>query len=191
MVVSLLGLVIGAQGCAGAGLALLGVGAGTAAGTGTSYTLDGIAYRTFTASLDEMRRATATSLKRMDIRVKTDQPTDSARSIVASAGERTVAIELQKLTGRTTRMRVTVKQNAVFRDRATAGEIIAQTERTLDDLPALSQRALGGTTTRSVEVIHDTVDHHDRRRLFTVGGCPSRRPVLPRLREVRTPVLTG
>jgi hypothetical protein len=135
-----LGFVLATQGCAGAGLALFGVGAGTAAGTGTSYTLDGIAYRTFTASLDDVRRATATSLKRMDIRIQTDRPADSGRSIVALAGDRTVAIELEKLTGRTTRMRVTAKQNAVFRDRATAGEIIAQTERALDDLPALSQR---------------------------------------------------
>lgn len=137
----LLGLMLGLQGCAGAGLTLFGVGAGTAAGTGTSYTLDGIAYRTFTASIDDVRRATATSLKRMDIRVKTDQATDSGRSIVALAGDRTVKIELEKLTARTTRIRVTAKQNAVFRDRATAGEIIAQTERALDDLPAVSQRA--------------------------------------------------
>jgi uncharacterized protein DUF3568 len=128
------------QGCAGAGLALFGVGAGTAAGTGTAYTLDGIAYRTFTASLDDVRRATATSLRRMDIRVKTDRATESGRSIAAAAGDRKVAIDLEKLTGRTTRMRVTAKQNTVFRDRATAGEIIAQTERALDDLPALSQR---------------------------------------------------
>jgi hypothetical protein len=132
---------LGTQACAGAGLALFGVGAGTAAGTGTAYTLDGIAYRTFTAPIDDMRRATATSLKRMDIRVKTDQATDSGRSIVALAGDRTVSVELEKLTARTTRMRVTAKRNAVFRDRATAGEIIAQTERALDDLPAVSQRA--------------------------------------------------
>jgi hypothetical protein len=134
-------LVLGTQGCAGAGLALFGVGAGTAAGTGTSYTLDGIAYRTFTAPLDDVRRATARSLKRMDIRVKTDEATNSGRSIVALAGDRTVAIELEKLTSRTTRMRVTAKQSTIFRDRATAGEVIAQTERALDDLPAVSQRA--------------------------------------------------
>ena len=136
-----LALVLTTSGCAGAGLAFLGVGAGTAAGTGTSYTLDGIAYRTFTASLDDVRRATATSLKRMDIRVTTDRATDSGRAIVATAGDRSVGIALEKLTRRTTRMRVTAKHNAVFRDRATAGEIIAQTERALDDLPALSQRA--------------------------------------------------
>jgi hypothetical protein len=129
------------QGCAGAGLTLLGVGAGTAAGSGTAYTLDGIAYRTFTAPIDDVRRATSRSLRRMDMQVKTDQPTDSGRSIVALASERTVTIELEKLTARTTRMRVTAKHGAIFRDRSTAGEIIAQTERSLDELPAVSHRA--------------------------------------------------
>src|SRR5437667_12061757 len=97
----LLGIALATQGCAGAGLALLGVGAGTAAGTGTSYTLDGVAYRTFTAPLGDVRRATARSLKRMDIRVKTDQPTDTGRSICALPGVRTVAIQPHKPTSRT------------------------------------------------------------------------------------------
>ena len=52
-----------------------------------------------------------------------------------------VTIELERLTGRTTRMRVTAKHGAIFRDRSTAGEIIAQTERALDELPAVSHRA--------------------------------------------------
>lgn len=134
-------LALATQGCAAAGLTLFGVGAGTAAGTSTSYTLDGIAYRTFTAPIADVRQATARSLKRMDIRVKSDEATDTGRSIVALAGDRTVKIELEKLTARTTRIRVTAKQGAVFRDRATAGEIIAQTERALDDLTAISQRA--------------------------------------------------
>ena len=141
VVATLLGLVVVVHGCAGAGLTLLGVSAGTAAGTGTAYTLDGIAYRTFTAPLDDVRRATSRSLRRMDIHVKTDRPTDSGRVIVALANERTVTVELEKLTGRTTRMRVTAKHGAIFRDRSTAGEIIAQTERALDELPAVSHRA--------------------------------------------------
>ncbi len=141
VVATFLGLVVLTHGCAGAGLMLLGVSAGTAAGTGTAYTLDGVAYRTFTAPFEDVRRATSKSLQRMDIRVKTDRATDSGRSIVALASERTVTIELEKLTTRTTRMRVTAKHGAIFRDRATAGEIIAQTERVLDDLPAVSQRA--------------------------------------------------
>jgi len=132
---------LGSQGCAAIGLTLFGVGAGVAAGTGTSYTLDGIAYRTFTAPLDDVRRAAHTTLTRMDIALKSDETADGGgRAIVAAAGDRTVHIDLERLTARTTRMRVTVKQGWIWRDRATAGELIAQTEHALDDLPALSQK---------------------------------------------------
>lgn len=135
---------LAAQGCAALGLLVLGTGAGVAAGTGTAYTLDGIAYRTFTAPIDDVRRATLTTLKRMDIAVKSDASTAEGRALVADAGDRTIYIDLERLTNRTTRMRVTAKQGWFFRDRATAGELIAQTEQALDDLPALSQKRQGG-----------------------------------------------
>jgi len=137
MAVSVLGL----NGCAAVGLTMLGVGAGVAAGTGTSYTLDGIAYRTFTAPIEDLRRATLTTLKQMDIRVKSDEPSTEGRALTAQAGDRAIEIELEQLTQRTTRMRVTAKHGMFFRDRATAGEIIAQTERSLDEQPALSHKA--------------------------------------------------
>jgi len=139
--VAAVGLValLGAQGCAAVGLTLLASGVGVAAGTGTAYTLDGIAYRTFTAPLQLMRQATLASLKRMDIDVETDDETAEGRAMVAKAADRTVYIDLERLTGETTRMRVTAKQGWFWRDRATAGEIIAQTERSLDELPGLTQ----------------------------------------------------
>ena len=43
------------NGCAAIGLTLFGVGAGVATGTSVSYTLDGIAYRTFTVPLPQSR----------------------------------------------------------------------------------------------------------------------------------------
>ncbi|MEK7700397.1 MAG: DUF3568 family protein [candidate division NC10 bacterium] len=133
-------VLLGTQGCAAVGLTLFGVGAGVSAGTGTQYTLDSIAYRTFTAPLDEMRRATLATFRRMDIALQSDDSTAEGRSIIGQAADRTIDIELESLTSRTTRMRVTAKQGWFFRDRATAGEIIAQTERSLDDLPAVSQK---------------------------------------------------
>lgn len=133
-------------GCAAVGLTLIGTGLGVAAGTGTAYTLDGIAYRTFSASIDDTRTAALTTMRRMDIKVQSDTKTNGAeskpegREIVALAGDRTIHIELEKLTSRTTRMRVTAKQGWFWRDRATAGEIIAQTADALEDRPALSQK---------------------------------------------------
>ena len=128
------------QGCAAAGVTFLGVGAGVGVGTGTNYTLDGIAYRTFTESGERVRRATLASLNRMDVKVESDEAMEGGRKLDAEAGVRKVHIEFQELTPRTTRMRVTVKEGWFFRDRATAGEIIAQTERTLDDMPAVSHK---------------------------------------------------
>lgn len=133
-------LLVGTQGCAAVGLTLFGVGAGLSAGTGTQYTLDSIAYRTFTAPLADMRRATLLTFKRMDISLQNDDNIDAGRHIVGQASDRKIDIELERLTSRTTRMRVTAKQGWFFRDRATAGEIIAQTERSLDDLPAVTQK---------------------------------------------------
>ena len=128
------------QGCAGVGLTLFGVGAGVTAGTGTSYTLDGIAYRTFAEPSGRVRTATLAALRHMDVTVNTDDAMEGGRKILGQAGDRTVDIELAELTTRTTRMRVTARYSWVLRDRATAGEIITQTEHALDDLPAVAQK---------------------------------------------------
>ena len=129
------------SGCAAIGLTLLGVGAGVSAGTGVSYTLDSIAYKTFTASEEGLRAATLKTLKRMDMEVKGDETTESGRKIAAVAGDRNIEIELDRLTAKTSRMRVNVKQGWFFKDRATAAEIIIQTERALDDEPAMAREA--------------------------------------------------
>lgn len=134
MLVLLLAMAV-SSGRAAVALTLFGVGAGTAAGTGVSYTLDSITDKTFTVSEETLRAATLKSLKRMAIEVKENQPTESGRKIVAVAGDRTIEIELDWLTAQTTRMRVNAKQGTFFKDRATAPEIIVQTERTLDEEP--------------------------------------------------------
>lgn len=130
-------IAVGVQGCALVGLTILGTGASVAAGAGTQYTLDGIAYRTFSVPADDMRRATLGAFRRMDIAVQRDEASDEGRAIVGAAGDRTVEITLERLTARATRMRVTAKQGWFWRDRATAGEVIAQTAQSLDAASAV------------------------------------------------------
>jgi len=48
-------------------------------------------------------------------------------------------------------MRVNVKQGWFFRDRATATEIIVQTERTFDDNPKLAREAMPTTAARTAK----------------------------------------
>lgn len=132
---------LGVQGCAAIALAVVGSGVGVAAGTATGYTLDGIAYRTFAAPLERVHKATLTTFRRMDIIVVSneEEPEAPGRKITAQAGDRKVHLELQKLTAKTTRIRVTAKHGVFFRDRATAGEIITQVEHSLDEMAAVSK----------------------------------------------------
>lgn len=125
----MLAVALVSQGCA-AGMA----------GQSVNYTLDGVAYRTFSAPLDQMQRATLTTFKRMDLALRSDEvKDDGCREMVGAAGDRTIHVELEKLSARTTRMRIIAKQGWLWRDRTTAGEIIVLTERVLGD-SAVSQR---------------------------------------------------
>lgn len=126
-------ILVANYGCASVGLTLLAVGAGTTAAQGISYTLNSVAYKTFTAPLADLETATLEGLDRMDITVKLLESMDSGRKIVAQAGDRKIDIELDSLTGRTSRMRVNVSQGWFVKDRATAVEIISQTAQALDD----------------------------------------------------------
>ena len=131
----MLAVAVASQGCAE-----VGVSGSTLASV--NYTLDGVAYRTFNVPVDQVRRATLSTLKRFELELKSDEVSaDGCRELIAANGDRMVHVELDSLTARTTRMRITAKHGWMFRDRAAAGELIVQTERALDDKPAVSQRA--------------------------------------------------
>jgi len=126
-----LGLALALNGCAAVGMTLFGVGAGVTAGTSVSYTMDGIAYRTFTVPLPQVESATRTALDRMGIKVDSAEKTEQGRAIKATTNDRQIEIELEMVSARTTRIRTVAKQGLFFKDRATAGEIIFQTEKVL------------------------------------------------------------
>lgn len=119
------------SGCAAVGLALFGVGAGVTTGTSVAYTLDGIAYRTFTASLPRVESATRTALHNMGITVEATSKIDQGKAIRAVSNDREIEIELEMVSPKTTRIRTVAKQGVFFKDRATATEIIIQTEKVL------------------------------------------------------------
>lgn len=119
------------HGCAAVGLTLFSVGAGVATGTSVGYTLDGIAYRTFTASLPQVENATRTALDRMGIKIEATSKVDQGKAIKAIASDREIEIELEMVSAKTTRIRTVAKQGLFFKDRATATEIIMQTEKAL------------------------------------------------------------
>ncbi|MBI3517235.1 MAG: DUF3568 family protein [Proteobacteria bacterium] len=122
-------------GCA-AGLIVAGAGTGVAMGTGVDHTLSGITYKTFTAPLGEVRQASLKTLRQMDMTVTDDRAGEGGWIIQAAATERTIDIELEKLTPNTTRMRCAVDKGGIFfKDAATATEIVTQTAQVLDERP--------------------------------------------------------
>jgi Protein of unknown function (DUF3568) len=130
-VVVLLGILPFLNGCAAVALTMLGVGAGVATGTSVGYTLDGYAYRTFTAPLPQVENATRTALNRMGIKVAATAKTEQGKAIAATGNEREIEVELEVISSNATRMRTVAKQGFFLKDRATATEIILQTEKVL------------------------------------------------------------
>ena len=118
-------------GCASVGMTLFGVGTGVTAGTSVAYTMDGVAYRTFTLSLPQVESATRTALDRMGIKIDGAANTEQGKALHATSNDRQIEIELERVSPKTTRIRTVAKQGIFFKDRATAGEIIFQTEKVL------------------------------------------------------------
>jgi hypothetical protein len=120
------------NGCAApVALTLFGVGAGVTTGTAVSYTLDGIAYRTFTAPLPQVEKATLRALNDMGMEIESAEKTDEGKTIRAKGIDRQIEIDLEAISSKTTRIRSVAKNGVFFKDRATATEIILQTERIL------------------------------------------------------------
>jgi len=131
LVVLVFGAVFAVTGCAAVGLTLFSVGAGVTTGTSVAYSLDGIAYKTFTAPLPQVESATRTALDRMGIKIEATSKMEQGKAIKAQANDREIEIELEMVSKKTTRIRTVAKQGIFFKDRATATEIIIQTEKAL------------------------------------------------------------
>jgi hypothetical protein len=137
-----LGLALVLQGCAAAGLAVVGAGAGVGMGTGVEHELSGIGYKVFTTPVDVVHHATRATLARLAMPITADTRTKDGWSLTATAADRTIDIELERLTPRTTRMRVVAnKGDLFFKDSATSTEIILQTAQTLQDDPTGTRSA--------------------------------------------------
>jgi hypothetical protein len=111
-------------GCEAMAITAFGVGAST----GVAQTLNGRAYRTFTAPVGEVKQATLGALKRMDIKVISSKRVANEELIVAKAADREIEISLEVLSPNSTRMRSVTRQGLLY-DSATSLEIVLQTEK--------------------------------------------------------------
>jgi hypothetical protein len=121
----------GLLGCSSAiqplAVALAGAGTSTAIG----HSLAGVAFRTFTAPLADVKAAALDSLSSMGVQVEGLETTEEGEIISGTAPRRTVEIALESISAKATRIKVTAKNGGLLYDGATATEIVLQTEKAL------------------------------------------------------------
>jgi hypothetical protein len=134
------------QGCALLPVAALGTfileaGGGALVKTGTEYTSSGLAIRTFAIPAVDVQAATLRTFGRMQVALVKDEVSQKGQiTIRGEAPHRKVRVRLNPLTPTLTQMELQVKRNIVASDKATASELLAETERTLAENPAFAQR---------------------------------------------------
>lgn len=111
-------------GCEAMAITAFGIGAST----GVTQTINGRAYRTFTAPVGEVKQATLAALSRMGIKVVSSKRLANEEIILARAADREIEITLEVLSPNSTRMRSITTQGLLY-DSATSLEIVLQTEK--------------------------------------------------------------
>jgi hypothetical protein len=100
---------------------------------GVAYYYMNVSEKTCVYDLDTMNRASLVTLKRMGFKLgEQSRDEDGDRKIQAEADDLNITVKLKKITSKCTKIKVTARKNVVIRDKATAAEIILQTERTAE-----------------------------------------------------------
>jgi len=134
------------QGCAAVPIAAVGsmalqAGGGALVKTGTEYSASGVAHRTFTIPLEDVHAAVLEAFCRADVSLQQDETSKSGQlAIVGEAQHRRIRVRLIPLTRGLTSMELIVKRNIFASDKATASELVAQTEQALAEKPMFAPR---------------------------------------------------
>ena len=134
-------MLLSLSGCATLGMSILGAGAGMIADRSVDHILKSTASKTFPVPLEEARAAMLYSITQMELVVGSFDRTETGYAVHGLANNRRVEIELEQLSAQVTRMRVDVKRNFFWRDRATADSIVEQTEWILSQMKQANQSA--------------------------------------------------
>ena len=128
---TLLCLILALSGCALIGLAVVPATVSSGA-AGVYYTLTNNAYKTISSPVADVEAALNKALKKMDIKETKRKAEEGKVSVTAVTGNLDIYIDLEKVTPTATNMEVNAKKGVFFKDKATATEIIVQTEKNLE-----------------------------------------------------------
>jgi hypothetical protein len=127
---TLLCVIMALSGCTLSGLAVPAAVSGGAAGV--NYTFTNVAYKTISYPVVDVEAALSKTLKKMDIKETKHEAEEGKVSVTAVAGNLDIYIDLEKITKTETSIKVNAKKGAFVKDKATATEIIVQTEKNLE-----------------------------------------------------------
>jgi hypothetical protein len=100
---------------------------------GVAYYYMNVSEKTCVYDIDTMNKASLLTLKRMGFRLGEQfKDEDGDRKILAETEELNITVKLKKVTPKCTKIKVTARKHIFIRDKATAAEIIMQTEKTAE-----------------------------------------------------------
>lgn len=100
------------------------------------YSTSNVVKKTVMGDVGQVKAATRSALKRMDVRFESMQTEKTETEIKASTTELDITITIAPVTTATTKVKVNAVEDHVFKDRATAAQILAQIEAELIRKPA-------------------------------------------------------
>ena len=100
----------------------------------TQYFLSRAVSKTLSYDFNRIKEALLATLRKMQIAVNSARPIDNGEEILATADELEIMIELREITPSVTRMSVIAEKDFLRRDKATAQEIVQQTNKMAEEL---------------------------------------------------------
>jgi hypothetical protein len=110
-------------------------GAFTGAGEAYHYSTDNVAKKTLMGDVGQVKTATRKALTKMDVHFHSMKTEGYETEIEASTTELDIIITIEPVTSATTRVEVNAVEDEVFKDRATAAQILSQIEAELNRKP--------------------------------------------------------
>jgi len=99
---------------------------------GVDYTFTNNAYKTISYPVADVEAALNKALKKMDIKKTKRKAKEGKVSVTVVTDNLDIYIDLKNVTPTVTNMEVNAKKGVFFKDKATAAEIIVQTEKNLE-----------------------------------------------------------
>ena len=124
-------LILALSGCVLLGAAVVPAAVSSGA-AGINYTFTNNAYKTISSPVTDVEAALHKALQKMDIKETKRGAENGKISITAVTGNLNVYIHLEKVTPTVTNIEVNARKEAFLKDKATAAEIIVQTEKNLE-----------------------------------------------------------